>query len=405
MIRRLQRELEERNGAAQGLIANANDAGRDLNESEGETLAGLKQRMSAINNQLDVLESSSKAAVETADRLRQIDHAMTTSRNRDRQPSVIEYRSAGAWISDFWQAQAGSAAARDRLEVFYRTADHQTTPDNPGVIPDPIVGGVINFIDATRPIVNAIGPQALPSGTFHRPHVTQNTSVDRQTSGDSTDVTEKTELVSQKMLIERLLVQADTYGGYVNVSRQNIDWSSPNILDLVVNDLAAQYAIVTEEVTADALATTGASPVTYAQDPSGDELAAAIWEAMGDIYAVTKGQGRPVLAIAPDRLGAFGPLFAPVNPQNAQSTGFMASNFGQGVIGNISGIPVVVSAGLDSGEAFLFSTAAIEVWEQRIGSLQVVEPSVLGVQIAYAGYFATLIVDDDAIIPLEEGTA
>ena len=36
----------------------------------------------------------------------------------------------------------------------------------------------------------------------------------------------------------------------------------------------------------------------------------------------------------------------------------------------------------------VLSTAAAEVYEDRIGSLQVVEPSVLGVQVAYAGYFA-----------------
>ena len=33
------------------------------------------------------------------------------------------------------------------------------------------------------------------------------------------------------------------------------------------------------------------------------------------------------------------------------------------------------------------SSAAVEVYEDRIGSLQVVEPSVLGVQVAYAGYY------------------
>ena len=36
----------------------------------------------------------------------------------------------------------------------------------------------------------------------------------------------------------------------------------------------------------------------------------------------------------------------------------------------------------------VLSTAAAEVYEDRIGALQVVEPSVLGVQVAYAGYFA-----------------
>ncbi len=72
----------------------------------------------------------------------------------------------------------------------------------------------------------------------------------------------------------------------------------------------------------------------------------------------------------------------------------------QGPVGNISGIRVVMSAGLTGNEAFLLSTAAIEVYEQRVGTLQVIEPSVLGVQVAYAGYFAPLMINDDAIVPL-----
>jgi hypothetical protein len=110
--------------------------------------------------------------------------------------------------------------------------------------------------------------------------------------------------------------------------------------------------------------------------------------------------GKLAIAISPDVLGVFGPLFAPVNPQNAQSAGFEAGRFAQGVMGNISGIPVVMSAGLGAGDAFLFSTAAIEAFEQRVGTLQVVEPSVFGLQVAYAGYFSTLVVNDDAIVPL-----
>ena len=46
--------------------------------------------------------------------------------------------------------------------------------------------------------------------------------------------------------------------------------------------------------------------------------------------------------------------------------------------GTISGITVVMSAGLATGKAFLINTAATEVYEQRLGSLQVTEPSVLG---------------------------
>lgn len=407
MIRRLEKELDERNGAAQGLIANANDSGRDLNDAEKETLNGIYERMQQLKEQLGVLEASSRAAQETATRLKQIDVAMTQQRSTG--SKTVEYRSAGHFMVDAIAAHNGDRKAQERLEVFHRAADHQTTADNPGVIPDPVVGNVINFIDSARPLVSFIGPQALTTGTWYRPRVTQHTEVARQTDEGSPEKTEKVELASQKMIIERLTVNADTYGGYVNVSRQNIDWSSPNVFDLVVNDLAAQYAIQTEAVSAAALATTSTSAVTYplatGSNFSAEKLSAAVWEAVGEVYEAVKGQGRLAIVCAPDRLAAFGPAFAPVNPQNAQSPGFTAGSFGQGIMGTVSGVPVIMSAGIDTGEAYLFSSAAFEVWEQRVGTLQVVEPSVLGVQVAYAGYFATLLVEEDGVVPLVEGTA
>lgn len=400
MIRRLEKELEERNSAVQGLVANAQDGERDLNDSEKETINGLKGRMVELRSQLETLESTSEIAGQVQDRLRQFDTAITT-RNRT-STLEVEYRSAGAWALDSYKAATGDRAAAEKLEVFWRA--HQKTADNLGVIPDPIIGNVINFIDAARPIVTAVGPQPLTAATWHRPKVTQHTLVGSQgTNGAAAD--EKTELDSQKMVITRLNANAVTYGGYVNVSRQNIDFSSPQILDIIINDLAAQYAIQTEAAAAAALATTTTTAVDYPLNPDAAEVAAAIWEAVAVVYTATKGQGRLVLAVAPDVLGIFGPLFAPVNPQSAQSTGFSAGMFGQGVMGNIAGIQVVMSSGLASGEAFLFSTAAFEVFEQRVGTLQVTEPSVLGVQVAYAGYFTPLVIEEDAIVPLEMATA
>ena len=66
-------------------------------------------------------------------------------------------------------------------------------------------------------------------------------------------------------------------------------------------------------------------------------------------------------------------------------------------------MPVLVSAGLGGASTdygVLLSSAAIEVYEQRIGTLQVTEPSVLGVQVAYAGYFTPLVVHEAGIVPL-----
>jgi hypothetical protein len=192
-----------------------------------------------------------------------------------------------------------------------------------------------------------------------------------------------------------------TYGGYVNVSRQDIDFT-PNgqILDIVVTDLAEQYAIETEQATATELDASTATAVGYGAAPDADSIRAALWAAAADIYATTKGRGRLGLALAPDRLETFGPLFTPIPLSVAPGEGLTAGDFGSGLVGTIAGIPVMMSAGLASTKAFLFSTGAIEVYEQRVGQLQAVEPSVLGVQVAYAGYFTPLTIDDGGIIEL-----
>ena len=66
----------------------------------------------------------------------------------------------------------------------------------------------------------------------------------------------------------------------------------------------------------------------------------------------------------------------------------------------ISGIQVVMSTAVAANTMLLINTAAAEVYEQRIGALSVTEPSVLGVQVAYAGYFASLVVEDNGIVKI-----
>ena len=409
MITRLEKEIEERSTFIEGLTAGAQDAERDLTENEHELMSEARKRIEQCERQLETLTETRHAAVRARKRIDDVDRELTKLRGQVDRESEVEYRSAGEWIRDHWHAHVGDREAQERLEVYARSADHQTTADNAGLLPDPIVGPLVNFVDASRPVVMALGVQPITTSPFRRSRVSQHTQVARQTDGTTTDITEKVELASQKMTITSDTVTAETYGGYVNVSRQNIDWSQPNVYDVIVNDLAEQYAIVTEAVACDALQAVNTTAVEYplvtGNNFDADALAAAIWEARAGVYNAVKGKGSVFLAIAPDRLAAFGPLFAPYGPQNQQGTGFSASAFSQGPVGVISGIPVYMTAGLAQGEAFMVSTSALELYEQRIGTLQVVEPSVLGVQIAYAGYFATYTAAAAGIVPLEEGTA
>jgi hypothetical protein len=125
-----------------------------------------------------------------------------------------------------------------------------------------------------------------------------------------------------------------------------------------------------------------------------------LWAAAATAYSNVKGQGRLAFFVSPDMLGLWGPLFAPVNPVTAQSSGFEAANFGTGLMGAISGIPTYMDAGLAAGTNLVISSAAVEVYEDRIGSLQVVEPSVLGVQVAYAGYYTWWIAATGGVVKI-----
>ena len=240
--------------------------------------------------------------------------------------------------------------------------------------------------------MTVLGPRQLPGGSWSRPSVTSHTRVAAQTA-------EKTELVSQKMTISKIPVSPKTYGGYVNVSRQDVDWTVPAIMDIVINDLAAQYAIETENATAVDLVAAGvAGPTLPTGTPTPEEIAGAFWAAAGQVYNATYGAGRVIAICGTDMLALLGPLFPPVNPSNAQSAGFAASGFGTGPAGFVAGIPVYVSSEMAAGTLIVMSTAAAEVYEDRIGALQVVAPAALGVQVAYAGYYANLTLQPEGIV-------
>jgi HK97 family phage major capsid protein len=384
LLARYQGEIEERSSFIDGLVEGATKEGRDLTEQEMDLLTRTRERITKINEQVGPLQEAAKIASDSRRRTAEIAKQFQDARDPDA-PKQMEYRSAGAYICDVWRSGLGNGEAKQRLELFNRAAAHQTTSDNPGLLPEQILGPVVNFVDQSRPLVLALGPRQLPSGSWSRPRVSQHTSTGAQTG-------EKTELVSQKMVIDKIPVSAQTIGGYVNVSRQDIDWTQPSIMDLIINDLAGQYSIDTETEACGELTAAAPAGPTIPATPTADDIVGALWGAAATVIAATAGQGRIFAVAPPELMGVIGPLFPPVNPQNAQSSGLSPSGLASGLAGSIAGIPVYVSNGMATNTILVLSSAAAEVYEDRIGALQVVEPSVLGVQVAYAGYFASLVI-------------
>lgn len=391
LLSRYQSEAEERSKFIDTLVEAAEKEQRDLSSQEMELLTRARERIQELHAQIGPLADAAQQARTSRDRMSEIQATYAAARGESVRGGM-EYRSAGEYVVDYWRAKVGNEDAKQRLDLWHRAAAHQTTGDNPGLLPESIIGPVINFVDSNRPIVNALGPRQLPGGSWSRPSVTSHTLVQPQSA-------EKTELASQKMTISKIPVSPKTYGGYVNVSRQDADWTQPAIMDIVIGDLAAQYAIETETATAnDLLGVATAGPTLPTGVPTSAEIAGAFWTSAAAVYNATYGQGRLISVTGPDMLALLGPLFPPINPMNAQSAGLSAEGFGTGAVGAIAGIPVYVSARMAANAILVLSTAAAEVYEDRVGAMQVIEPSVLGIQVAYAGYFANLTVQPEGII-------
>jgi len=259
------------------------------------------------------------------------------------------------------------------------------------VLPKPIVGEVLGQLDAARPFVQSIGVRNMagtPGKTFSRPYISQHTDVGEQ-------LTEKTELASRALKILSLDLAKKTFGGVVNVSRQDIDWTSPSAWDILIADLQNVYAAETDDAAANAFATA----VTQSVDvplAGADELSAwttALYEAAA-LAATGNGTHRATAMRLPDTIWAsvdmWSHLGGMVAAQRLQS-GFNIPAAGAVTTftgGDLLTIPQIIVPGFPSGTIIVGRRQGTEFYEERIGVLSAVEPAILGVEVAYGGYAA-----------------
>ncbi|HET9546399.1 MAG TPA: phage major capsid protein [Desertimonas sp.] len=388
----LQSKIEECIRHQNTIVGDARGQNRDLTAAEAEMVQSKTEQIKGYRAAAAPLIDQISVAADSRKRSEELSQALALVRRPEM--GNFQYRSAGHYVLDNIKAVRGDREAADRLDWYNRVAAHQTTTNAAGVVPQEIVGSVINFIDSSRPLVTALGARPLEGGpNFYRPRVTTHTSVAKQSA-------EKAEFSSTAMVLDKLTATVDTYGGYVNVSRQIIDWSSPAIMDIIVGDLAAQYAIQTETAAAaQFLAAATAGTVIPTGATTADAVAAAVWAAVGTIYTTIPNAGHIVGVSSPSMLSAIGPALTATAINNPNSTGF-AIDYTSGQIGSIGGVPIYLSPRLTGATLLIIHPAAAEVYDQIVGMLSVTEPSVGGVQVAYMGYFSALTVAAGGIVKI-----
>lgn len=281
---------------------------------------------------------------------------------------------------------ASLAAQRDGR--LFRAQD--LTTDLAGILPTPIIGDLVKFVDANRYAVNASRSMPMPAGgkTFTRPRATQRTTAAVQSA-------EGAVLSSQKMTLVSDTVTKGTYGGFVELTEQDIDWTDPAFLQILFEDLAQSYAIATSTVMTAAILAAGVTNKTIgftAASSAWTVFYAKIILAAVSVYTNSK-QLPDTLYVAPDMWGSLvgyldsqnRPIFPHLGPVNVPGDAISITNF-QG--GNPLGLKLVVDPTFTSGACVVASSRYAEYYEQNKGLASIAAPSIMAVDVAYRGYFA-----------------
>jgi HK97 family phage prohead protease len=298
-------------------------------------------------------------------------------------PTAVEYIAAAISGGDQWRAMS---------EALRAAAPDIVTTDTPGILPTPILQPVYNNFIGRRPVVDAVGVRAMPAGgkVFIRPEVTTHTSIGASIGEQAP--------TAGTMVVFNNQVTKQIFGGYVNISEADIDWSDPSILQVVLDDMGRIYANATDNYAADQLVAGASVTQAFAlADIAKPEVwMAEIAEAAATILSSSDGNLPTHLFVDPTRWRnllalsdtANRPIFPQVGPMNAQGD-LGVNQYG----GNAFGLQVVVDRNFAAGTAIVGDASGYELFEQTKGTMSIESPSTLSRTIALRGYFAALMID------------
>jgi len=310
------------------------------------------------------------------------------------QPRDFKLPSLSEYMCAMVRGAPDFAAMNDKIRA---AAPDVTTTDIPGIVPTPIVAPVYNNFVGSRPLIDATGVRAMPTagGVFIRPVVTTHNTI---AAG-----TQNVALAASAFVVDDIQITKTIQGGFVEVSEAAMDWSQPEVLSALLDDMGRVYANQTDDVACTELVsgTTNSNNFTNANIADPAEWVSWMYQAASDILSGSNGNLPSVLALDPGKWKALGelvdasdrPLFPQMGPMNAY--GSMSPGDSNAVA---FGLRLVVDRNFPADTMVILDPTALENWEQQKGAISVELVSQLSRQIAFRGYFASKVIDADKSI-------
>lgn len=365
--------------------------GRDLTDAEQADADKLYERAEQLRAEIEPLATREESLKATSDVLARlgldsVDRA-TPPAAKQTAPDVP---TAGEYFAEYFRATGHGGDLEEFLQraATLDRADMVTT-DNAGILPKPIIGELIKFADSMRPIFRSFRGRPMPprGKTFSRPRVTQRVLVGEQAA-------ELDALASRKMTIVGQDVTKRTFGGSLTISHQDIDWTEPELLQIVVDDFIEVYAETTEGAACDFLE---ALITTNVSDYDDTDVGTLVESYVNGAVAVYNSCKR-----LPDKvwidLASFATLASTTNTNN-DCTALSMIKEALSEMG-VNGVEWVVGPQLAANTRIIGASNYVEQFEQQKGLLRAERPTSLAHDIAYAGYLA-FYARPEAVVGLE----
>ena len=384
----LKEQFEDLTTAIDTINRAAAEAGGELTAEQSADLDALFKRAETMKADIETEAGRVEAVNATAAILARVSApaaAPTLERGAPAKPTDL---TAGEYLASFYDAfhpngKSAPDAFKQRAAAYIDRAATLTT-DTAGIIPTPIIGEVVKLADSARPVFLSMTQRGMPAKgkTFERPRVTQQVGMGTQTEGSAA--------TSQKLTLGSDTVTKATQAGYLDLSHQDIDWTEPEALQIVVQDFIDMYATWTEGLACDFIESL---PVAADTANNGDGYSAYTSTDVGTIVASYVDGFVDVYNRAkrfPDTvyndLASWATLAQTTNAGDDTTALEMLrrtlSDLGVG------SVRWVVGPQFAADTRIIAASSLLEAYEQQKGLLRAETPSTLTVQLAYAGYSA-----------------
>ncbi|HWL44536.1 MAG TPA: hypothetical protein VNQ73_16470 [Ilumatobacter sp.] len=374
----LESQLTELRSEMDAIDTAAAARGGDLTEAEQASYGDLVNRAAALNESIKTATTARMSVLEAGSLLGQLNGTVHRSAPAGESPELT--------AGEYFAAVAELLNGGDEAKFVNRAAryiDRATgvTADVAGILPEPIVGPLLDLFDARRRVWSSFTPRTMPGAgkTFERPFVAQHVEVGEQ-------LTEATALASQKFEVDSATVTKRTIGGTLEVSRQMQDWSTPEALGLVVADFVKVYARFTEAAAVEHLLDLASADESY-----DDSTTAAVVDSfVQGCLAVCEAIDNDVPLTIWLSTDAAAELTVPTGATDRTRWAVVK----EALEALDSSVSWVTSRRLPAGTRIIGAGELVEGYEQRHGLLSMVKPTNLTTDVAYSGYIAFHGVED-----------